>query len=94
MMSGDHQHADVAVADVGQFVAEHRLDLGVVEPLQQARGHGDRILLLVEAAGEGVERGVVHHLELGHRDAAGNAEVFEEIVEPRLLLAGHLARRR
>ena len=33
---GDHQHAHVAVADMGQLVAEHRLDLGVVEVVEQA----------------------------------------------------------
>ena len=32
----DHHHAHVAVADVGEFVAEHRLDLGVVERCEQA----------------------------------------------------------
>ena len=34
---GDHQHAHVAVADMGQLVAEHGLDLGVVEVVEQPR---------------------------------------------------------
>ena len=57
----------------------------------RAGGHGDRVLLLVHPGGEGVERVVLHHLELRHRDAARDAEVLQQIVEPRLLLPGHLA---
>ena len=33
----DHEQPDIAVADVGQFVPEHRLDLGIVERSMQAR---------------------------------------------------------
>ena len=55
------------------------------------RRHRDRILLVVQAGGEGVERVALHHLELRHGDAARDAEIFQEIVEPRLLVAGHLA---
>ena len=33
----DHHQLHVAVADMGEFVAQHRLDLLVVERLQQAR---------------------------------------------------------
>ena len=46
--------------------------------------------LLVEAAREGVQRVGLHHLQLRHRDAARDAEIFEQIVKPRLFLAGHL----
>ena len=87
----DHHHADVAVADMGQLVAEHRFDLGVVEPGEQPGRHGDRVLLLVHPGGEGVERVALHHLQLRHRNAARDAQVFQQIVEARLLLAGHLA---
>src|SRR6202043_509439 len=52
---GDHQHTHVAVADVGQLVAEYRLDLGVVERIDEARGDRDRVLLVVHSRGEGVE---------------------------------------
>ncbi len=34
---GDHHHAHVAVADMGQLVAEHGFDLGIVEPVDAAR---------------------------------------------------------
>ena len=37
MISGDHQHAHVAVADMGQLVAEHRLHLRVVEAARAGR---------------------------------------------------------
>ena len=56
---GDHQHAHVAVADVCEFVAEHGLHFLVVERVHQAARHGDRILFLVEAGSEGIERVVV-----------------------------------
>ena len=32
----DHQHPHVAVADMGQLVAEHRFDLLVVEMIEQS----------------------------------------------------------
>ena len=59
--------------------------------VEQAGGDGDRVLLLVHPGGEGVERVVLHHLELRHRDAARDAKVLQQIVEPRLLLPGDLA---
>ena len=52
----DHHHLHVAVADMGEFVAEHRLDLLVVERVQQAGGDGDGILPLVEPGRVGVQR--------------------------------------
>ena len=61
----DHQHAHVAVADMGEFVAEHGLKLVVVERLEQAARHRDRILLLVQAGGEGIERLLSAILSLG-----------------------------
>src|ERR1700760_1694360 len=42
---GDHHHLHVAVADVGQFVAEHRLDLPIVQRVEKACRDGDRVLL-------------------------------------------------
>ena len=51
----DDEELDVAVADVGELVGEHRLELGVVERLHQPAGDGDRVLLLADAAGEGVQ---------------------------------------
>ena len=56
----------------------------------QAGRHRDGVLLLVHAAGKGVERGVLHHLQLRHRNAARDAEIFQQIVEPRLLLPRHV----
>jgi hypothetical protein len=88
---GDHQQAHVAVADVGQFVAEHRLDFGVVKRIEKPGGDRDRVLLLVHPRGEGVEVVILDHLELGRGNAARDAEVLEQIVEPRLLLPRHLA---
>ena len=54
-------------------------------------GDGDGILPPVQAARERVQRRAVHHLQLRHRDAARDAEIFQEIIEPRLLLPRHLS---
>ena len=84
---GDH-HAHVLVADVRQLVPQHRLELGVVERGEKPAGDGDRVLLLAEAGREGVEAVGVHDLQARHRHAAGDAEVLEQIVEARIILAG------
>ena len=88
---GDHQHAHVAVADVGQLVTQHRLELGIVERLDEPTRHRHGILLLVHAARKGIERGRLDDLELRHGDAARDAEIFEQVIEPRLFLPRHLA---
>jgi hypothetical protein len=84
----DHQHAHVAVADVRQFMAEHRFQLGVIEALHEAARHRDRILLLIETGGESIERGVLDDLQLRHRNAARDAEIFQQIIKTRLLRCG------
>ena len=58
---------------------------------EQPGGHRDGVLLLVHAARESIERRALHDLELRHRDAARDAEVFQQVVEPRLFLARHVA---
>jgi hypothetical protein len=49
------------------------------------------VLLVVHSRGEGVEAVILDHLELRRGDAARDAQVLEQIVEPRLLLPRHLA---
>ena len=70
-------------------MAQHRLDLLVVQRVQQPGGDGDGILPPVEPACERVQRRAVHDLQLRHRDAAGDAEIFQQIIKPRLLLPRH-----
>ena len=72
-----------------ELVAEHRLDLLIVERGQKPRCDRNGVLPLVEAACECVQRRAVHHLQLRHRDAARDAEIFQQIIEPRLLLPRH-----
>ena len=84
---GDHHHAHVAIADMGELVAEHGLKFLVVERFDEPARHGDGILFLVHAGGEGVERLVIGDAQRRRGDAARDAEVFQEIVEPRFLLA-------
>ena len=91
---GDDQELDVAIADMGQFVGEHRLELGVVERIHQPAGDGDRILLLADAAGEGVPLRGFDDAERRHGDAAADAEIFEEVPEPRLGSSARPAARR
>ena len=90
----DHQHAHVAVADMRELVAEHGFHFLIVERVHQPARHRDRILLVVEAGGEGVERVVVGDAQRRHGDAARDAEIFQEIIEPRLFRAGDLRARR
>jgi len=87
----DDQQADITITDVGELMAEHGFEFGIVEACHQARGDGDRVLLLVEARCEGIERIRLHHLELRHRDAARDAKILEEIIETRVFLPRHLA---
>ena len=87
---GDHKQLYVAIADMRQFVPEDGFHFPVVERLHQPRGDADRILAAVEAGGEGVERRAVDDLELRHRDAARDAEIFEQVVKPGLFLPRHV----
>ena len=87
----DHHHAHVAVADMGQLVGEHGLDLGVVEPLASGRD-----VTVIEycfsfrPVAKALSASSSMTLQLRHRNAARDAEIFQQIVEPRLLLARHL----
>ena len=88
---GDDHHAYVAVTNVREFVAEYRLDLGIVKTPDQGRRDGYRVLLVVHAGRECVERVRLDHLELGHGDAARDAKIFQNIEKPRRFRARDLA---
>ena len=90
----DHQHAHVAIADVGEFVPEHGLDFLIVERVDQPACYRNRILLLVEAGREGIERVVVGNAQRRHGDAARDAQVLEEIIKPGLFADGLPVERR
>jgi hypothetical protein len=94
--AGQHHCGDqefhVAVADMGQLVRKHRFDFAIVEPVEEAARNRDRILLLVQPGRVGVQRRVLGDLQLRHRNAARDAEVFKKIIELRLFLAGHAMR--
>ena len=89
--AADDEELDVAVADVGQLMGEHGLELGVVERVHQPAGDGDRVLALADAAGEGVPLRRLDDAERRHGDAAADAEILEEVPEPRLASCGRLA---
>ena len=69
----DHQKPDVAVANMSELVAEHGLKLRVLERLQQALSHGDRILLRNHSGRECIERIAIHDFEFWHGDATRDA---------------------
>ena len=79
------EHTGVAVADMGELVAQHSRQLVVVERAQQSGGDGHGVALLVDARGKGVELRVVDDVYLGHIHVAGHAEVLHDIVYPRVL---------
>jgi hypothetical protein len=79
------QKLDVAVADMGQFVGEHRLELGVVKSVGKSARHGDRVVLFANAAGEGIAGVGVDDAQRRHGYAAADAEIFEKIPEPRIV---------
>ena len=54
------------------------------------RGDGDGILPLVEPGRVGVQRVAFDDLQLRHRNAARDAEIFQQVIEPGLLLPRHV----
>ena len=65
MMTATTIMLHVAVADVGQLVAEHRFHLRVVELLHQAGGDGDGILLRFRPVAKALSASVSIILSLG-----------------------------
>jgi hypothetical protein len=87
----DDQQPDVTVADMRELVPEYRLDLCIVEIAQESRRDRDRVLLMIEAGGEGIQCIRLHYLQLRHGDATRDAEILKKVVEARLLLACDIA---
>ena len=65
-----HRHRrgeDVVALDVAQLVGEHGLELDAVEPVEQAGGDDQGGVAGGAAHGEGVQAGVVDHVQAGLR---------------------------
>src|ERR1019366_1285820 len=90
----DHHHLRVAIADMRQLVAEHRLDLRVGQMIEQSARHRYAVIAVAQAAGEGVERAVLDDLQPRNRNAAGDAQILQQIIEPRRLRALYAGRTR
>ena len=93
----DHRSdEDVAVDDVRELVPDHPFELDPVHRLQQPLGDRDRRVLGVTAGRERVRRrlGDDVHPRLG--DPRRDRQPLDDVVQPGLLLRGHLtgARRR
>ena len=87
----DHERVDdaldqrerhhVAIGDVRQLMAQHRLDFFLVHRLQQAGRHGDERRILERAGRECVGLAFVHG-DLGHRNAGRLRELADRIQKP------------
>lgn len=75
------------VAYVGKLVADYSCQLVVVQAVDYARGERHGVALLVYSAGKGVELRVIDDVDFGHVHVAGNAQVFDDVVYPRVFLA-------
>ena len=83
----------VAVADVGDLVRHHALELAPVEQRQQAGGGRDVGVLRVAAGGEGVGRHVVDDVDVGRlRQAGADRGVLHGAVQLGLLGLRHRVR--
>ena len=76
---------------MGQLVAEHRFDFGVVEPVQQAGGDGDGILLSFMPVAKALSASLSITLSFGMVMPREMHRFSRMIVEPRLFRARHLA---
>ena len=86
------RHQDVVVADVTQFMGEHTLEFDPIHLLEQTGRHGDRRVVRIAAGGEGVRCRIVDDVDAGLGQATGDAQPFDEVVQP-LVLRGIGGRR-
>ena len=84
----DHHQLRVAVADVGELVRQHGLELVVAQRVEEATGDRHHIAALAQAGGVGVEGGRIDDLQRRHRQPARDAQILQDVVEPRRLRAG------
>src|SRR5574344_1164722 len=57
----------------------------VVQPVDDARGQGYGVALLVDAAGKSIKLRVVHNVDFRHGHATGDAKVFHNVVDTWIL---------
>ncbi len=82
---------DVVVLHVRELVRDHALELHPVHDLEQPGRDRERGVLRVAPGGERVRRGIVDDVELGLREARGDAEALDEVVVAAVLgLVGRL----
>ena len=78
-----HGH-HVAVGDVADLVAQHRLDLVGVHVLQQPGTHRHQCIVAVHAGGEGIGMRVPEDAHLGHADARLAGQPRHRLQQPLL----------
>ena len=77
------QRHHVAVADVADFVRQHRLDFFLAHALQQAGGYSDQGVIAARPGGEGIRRAFVDG-DLGHGNAGLLRKALDGLEQPEL----------
>ena len=80
---------DVVVLDVGHLVGDDAFELDPVELLEDASRDADDGRLGLAPRGEGVGGGVVDDVALGARDAGGDGQALDDVIEIGELVLGH-----
>jgi hypothetical protein len=88
----DRPDEDVPVDDVRQLVTDHALELDPVHRLEEPLRDRDRRMLGVAARGERVRRAFGDDVDPRLRDARGDREPLDDVVQARLVLRGDLLR--
>ena len=86
----ERRHLHVTVADVGQLVGEHALELAARHEVEQAAGDRDAGVARGATEREGVGRGIVDDVDLRLRQPGRDAQAFDHVVQHGRLFRGHL----
>ena len=75
------------IADVRKLVSEDTGKFFIGEQIEQTGGHGHRIAVLIDAACESIQLWIVNDIDFGHIHIARHTEVFNDVIDARILLS-------